>query len=452
MATRIKQGHTTWGLDIDNDGIRTYTITFLVIGDKTDGPYNAVRTVGLPRNGDIWSFLGDTDQWAFCTAYRRVKQRASEGPNTQFEVEFKFTNLPVKKCQDVQIDNPLLERMKIAGSYVKYMEEGINDRFEHPIVSSSWERLRGQQNEWDANRAQITIEQNVLFLELELFSWLIDCVNDRQMWGLRERCIKLSSVTWEERYYGQCFKYFNRKFTFDVNAKSWDRDLQDTGTKVLKGHWTAEKHWKLERIAGERPNSWNPGHFIAATDYKGNPINVVLNGRGLPAGVCVDDDDPVAVASDDTIYYVQWGGIAGLTCTGVFPADIRFWVKRTGAPIPTILFTPPWVATTTYAAGEIIKRNGVLYIALSKSFGVDPEKSVLNWASLPTGLTDRGAWSPLNTYSPGDYVRANTIGSAPATGTGSLSACTVTGIGKIHVEKYLQANLFILGVPAIIGH
>lgn len=329
------------------------------------------------------------------------------------------------------------------------MEEGITDRFGNPITTSSWERFRGQQNEWDANRPQVKIVQNVSLLEVELFTWMVDCVNDRPLWGLPPRCVKLSNVSWEEKFYGQCYKYFTRTLEFDLNRKTWDRKFLDESNKVLKGRWTTDHHWSLENVNGLPPDYRNPAHFIQFTDFSGNPITGVLNGYGLPAGVCVDNiptNLQLVLPSPVFIYY------SNTPLSGTSVNDELVWAVW--KPIEEITSSQaingpyyPWLSTIRYEKGNVATRGGGLYLALAESYGEDPTFSQqTNWKLLPSGLSNETTYNSATTYALGDYVQKACVESG--TGTG-VSMQTVAGYRK--VEKYFQANFFLLEVPVIIG-
>ena len=66
-------GPQTWSAQRDDDGHRTYMITFRVEGSPGtsptqidgDGPEQVTNASGLPKVGDAWSYGTDNDPWAF---------------------------------------------------------------------------------------------------------------------------------------------------------------------------------------------------------------------------------------------------------------------------------------------------------------------------------------------------------------------------------------------------
>lgn len=287
MATQLL-GPTEWSMSRDDDGNREYKITHLIKCDPTDGPYNALQTIGLPQPGDPWNFDGDSDPWATCKQNATVTPKKTEEPNLFFTITQTFsTKADEKRCKDQQIEEPLLEPQKVSGAGNTYQEEGTYDRNGEPIASSSHELFKGPQNEWDANRPSVKIEQNVADLELALCTSMQDTLNDSTLWGVPARCIKLSKFSWERKFYGACYVYYTRVFEFDIRFEGFDRDLLDEGTKALNGRWNANGDWELVPINGSLPNPDNPAHFQRFKDRNGENCTVVLNGLGNPA-----TDDP----------------------------------------------------------------------------------------------------------------------------------------------------------------
>jgi hypothetical protein len=105
---------------------------------------------------------------------------------------------------------------------------------------------------------------NVATDMLATFTPMVDTVNDRNLWGMPPRCIKLSNVPWSRKLYSLCTFFRAYSFQFDVNFESFDRDLADEGTRIL----------------GPNGDPFNPEHFIAYKDASGELAHVVLDGSG----------------------------------------------------------------------------------------------------------------------------------------------------------------------------
>jgi len=289
-------GPVKWEMQRDNDGYRDYKVTYLIRCDSSqEGPAQVLECPDLPQPGYQYICQADADPWAWCKLDTKITQMTSREPGYWWEAEVLFSTKPDgKRCKDQQIDDPLMVPDRISGGFTKYQEEATQDLFGNPITNSAWELFHGPQNEWDKGRPSVKIAMNRAQLQLALLSQMQDTVNGAPLWGLPPRCIKLSNTSWEKKYYGSCFPYYEISLEFDIRFETFDRDLLDEGTKVLHGHWDGKNKgtWIIDNIGGNYytgtpPNPANPQHYDRFTDRQGNQANVILNGHGLPAGVQV---------------------------------------------------------------------------------------------------------------------------------------------------------------------
>lgn len=296
--TTIYRGVVECTRETDAEGYRTFHVTYQVESDsKLDGPQTVADTEGIPSAGDIYQFGNESDEWAVCLATgseRRAPSNKSTGPARFWYVERHFSNKPVspqqQRCQDTQITDPMQEPAKVSWGSIHEKEEATRDRFGQRILNSAHEVVRGAQNEWPVSNSKFSIEQNVANLERELCESMRNGVNAFWIWGYPPRTVRLADFDADKLYYGNCYRYFKRKFHFEVKWKGWDRDLLDEGKKVLKGHWsnasgtgTTPASWILDDIDGMPPDPDNPSHFIRYQDRHGNVTSVVLDGEGKPA-------------------------------------------------------------------------------------------------------------------------------------------------------------------------
>jgi len=332
MATR-NLGPIDWSVERDNEGYRTYKITFKIESDSgLDGPANVLQTPGLPIPGNYWEHFNDIDIYVWLrpdASVRRLNQ--DDGKGRFWTIEMTYSNKPdssQKKCSDETIDDPLLEPQEISGDFIKYTEEATHDRFGNPIVNSAHEQIRGPQVEFDSNRSQIKIKQNVPLLEIELFGPMVDTLNDAPLWGLPARCIKLSSAPWERKFHGQCQVYYTRTLTFDTFAKKdangdlvsgFDRELLDEGTKVLRGDWDRDPdsvtYTDYVVVDGADPS--NPSDFIRFKDWNGENSRVILDGAGMPVDTGLGTSTGGPSASEPGIIRVEKYGESNFLLLGI---------------------------------------------------------------------------------------------------------------------------------------
>lgn len=313
MATTTT-GPRSWSMERDDEGHRTYKVKYFVQSDlSTDGPAAVLATSGLPQLGDPYLQDGDFDNWATCRQTCTITPIVTNEPNYWWEIEVTFSTKPdEKRCKDQQIEDPLLIPDRLSGGFTRYTEEAAYNANSLPIINSALEQLRGPQVEFDRNRPSVKIEQNVTSLQLSLVSSLVDTVNDSPLWGLPPRCIKLSNVSWERKFYGSCYLYYTRNLEFEVRypdpnipagTGGFDRLVMDEGSKALSGEWERPLGtepqpptglWVLKNINNVPPNPLNPAHFQRFKDYDGNYCRVVLDGTGKPAGANVRNGQPGA--------------------------------------------------------------------------------------------------------------------------------------------------------------
>lgn len=336
MALTLR-GPVSRTLVVDDDGFKEYTIVYRLEGDdKRDGPNQALLTAGLPLPGSMYNLGNDIDPWAFCKPNTRVTEVEPVEGGRFFLIEKYFTTRPINRCHTTSVSNPLLEPQKVSGGFTRFTEEATKDRFGVKIMTSSFELIRGPQVEFDNSRPTVRIEQNVPFLGLTMLATMRDTVNDRPLWGMPARCIKLSGVTWNYLYYGQCLVYAKRVLDFEINTDTWDRSVLDEGTKALSGHWDPEtgnyvldpvrdapggewvpgiwepgieENWVPDAGASPNPNKNNPSHFIRFKDKNGENARVLLC-DGIPFNP--PKDETTDACSECSIAPFRWA-VFGLT-------------------------------------------------------------------------------------------------------------------------------------------
>lgn len=458
-------GHISWSGSRDNEGGRSYTITYRVESDDhLDGPSTVRATPGLPLVGAMWAVDNDFDPWAFCSPAHTITQ--SEEGELYWDVTLNFaTPKPLggsgppegtqRRCNDSEVENPLAEPPRLSFGSTKYSEEAPFDRFGGAIASSSFEPFRGQVNEWDANRTSIRIEMNVAtFAQCALAFSMRDCVNALPLWGYPVRCVKLSSVTADRKYYGTCFEYFTLTLDFDGDSRTWDRFIADEGYQALKGTWDGTTgEYVLGRIGtggdAKLPNRKNPTHFTRMKDREGNDAKVVLNGYGLPGGAIIrvdnagnDDLDPLDYGWDNSRYIKV--GSPGIDPRSPQVAGRDRWLPIVNHGQFDFPSPPQWFEGVLYRPGSVVFTAAGNFVALADNISDVPPSD--NWLSMPDPLIDRGAWVAEDSYNLGDTVLPLNASDTPVV-IGTTSYRFQTRIGSIYVQKYAEANFLFLGIP-----
>lgn len=298
-------GPAEWSMTRDENGFRTYKAKYLVRSNYSDGPAIVSQTPGLPIPGSAWSIGSDFDPYVWCRFDASYSPLVKNEKGRDWLCEFTFSNKPygkgVQRCNDTPTSDPIFEPQKVSGSFVKYTEEATFDVNGNPLQTSAYEPLRGPQVEFDKNRPQVTIEQNVLDLQLALCASMVDTVNDASLWGFPTRCIKLSEFSWDRHFQGSCYVYYTRKFTFDIRYETFDRYVLDEGTMVKRGKWDKDpksltyKNYVLAPGLGESGAIFQ-GDIIRYKDWNGENASVILDGHGRPW----DPDNSTTGTGDDS--------------------------------------------------------------------------------------------------------------------------------------------------------
>lgn len=426
MATTLwpsdNPGPTNWTVTRDAEGHREYKIMFQVKADSQFvGPNEVLNTAGLPQVGDQWALGDDADEFAWCLPTAKASPRLTKEANYFWDTEHTFSTKPPaadkQRCNDTQIEDPLLEPQKISGSFTETKWEASTNRFGVPITTSSWEQIRGPQVEFDITKPTVKIEQNVPVLALPVLARMGNTVNAFPLWGMAPRHIKLSKISYERKFFGKCSVYFTRSLEFDIDTSTagFDRDVLDEGTKVLNGHWDATTgEWVLDNIDGAAPDPTNPKHFIRFKDKNGENARVVLNGAGLPAGV-------VTASGNFFVLYVE-------ASTGVPPPNPGIW-KQLSEPSFDL-----WDGSVTYHTGDVVITNAdqIYWIALSSNTSQFPTAGSAFWQALGSSFVYQGTYDNATNYNSGDVVES----------------LTSTEAGKRHIEFYDESDFLLLGIPA----
>jgi hypothetical protein len=290
----------------DADGNREYELDILVKRDSvSDGPFAVLSTPALPLIGSAWSFGNDFDGWAYCTPEVSIAPyKFTDEPNYYWKLGYKFsTKSETKRCQEATIEDPLLEPQNVSGSFNISQRLTEKDRNGTRITNSN--KREGIKIEVDTGNPTVTIEQNVASLGLSSFAAMVQTVNDRELWGLAKRKIKLSSASWQRKMYGVCSYYYTRRFEFEVKYDGWDyTDIVDKGRYCLRGSWSKEKDgngahtWTQDPLIS--PTSWwdfnGDGYLMLAKSPEDEPEECLLDGSG---GRWADVDNPKFITAPE---------------------------------------------------------------------------------------------------------------------------------------------------------
>lgn len=231
-------GRSHWEGEVTTEGHRVWHVRHKIrSNDPLDGPQVVLSCAGLPTIGSTYAFGNDVDDWAYCYPDAKIQMVDAKDDNTKtWTVDQRFSTLPLQRCNLTPMTDPVLEPQRVGGSFIKFLKAAVRDRYGLAITSSSWELFRGREVEFESSQPTVWVEQNVSNLGLNVFTQYVDAVNDSVLWGMNPRCVKLGNVTWERKQFGTCSYYYTRRFEFSIDFNTFDRYVQDEGTRVLNGH------------------------------------------------------------------------------------------------------------------------------------------------------------------------------------------------------------------------
>jgi hypothetical protein len=264
-------GIESWSSQSTNLGALRYDIAFRVeTSDPLDGPTIVMNAPGLPAIGSYWDYGNDVNQWAFCSPERRVKPLYIGERCKVWRAECIFETynpggggFTEQRCNSTTIDNPLLEPIKVSGSFLKYTRRATRDRNNKVIKNYDHSPFKGSEVDFDTGHWTVRIGMNLSALPSP-FAPSINQLNDATLWGAAPRCVKFSGAAFTRLYYGVCTAYYFAEYDFEVNSETFDRWIQPWCYRKLK----------------DGGNVNNPKDFEAITDEKGNPTGNILKSDG----------------------------------------------------------------------------------------------------------------------------------------------------------------------------
>jgi hypothetical protein len=303
-------GPVAWRAEQDDDGFRTYRVTSRVKAGITESPAAVMLASGLPAIGSPFRITGFTgyDDWVWCRPEMSitVDQEKPGDPAAYYLVENVYSDKweqgKSKRCNNTPVGDPLLEPMKVSGSFVRAQWEAKYDKDGVRLVTSANEPITGPGVTFDYVKPTVRIEQNVANLGLSTFASMVNTVNAYPLWGCPARCIKLANAPWERKVYGSCYFFYTRTFEFEVDVYNkdkngsligHDREVYDSGSMCLRGQWmtdsTTADYGKYKILADQ--TSTDPAtiladpqyYFQAYKDMNNEHTRVFLDGHGRPA-------------------------------------------------------------------------------------------------------------------------------------------------------------------------
>lgn len=225
----------------DPEQHRQYTSIYEVITDDVnDGPLTVVNASGVPAYRSTYTWGNDSDPWCFCNSITASIRDVKE-TRRLWTLTLVHSTRPATRCADTKIEDPLMEPLRVRGSFSQFSKPAEKDRNSKAIRNSVDEPFVPA-IEIDDSRKILYIQRNTRVISLSQWCDFSDSVNSNAMWGLDARCIKLNQWDWEVLYYGTCDWYVSHQWEFHMQYdkekaeySKWNHRPLDVGFRYLDG-------------------------------------------------------------------------------------------------------------------------------------------------------------------------------------------------------------------------
>lgn len=233
---------------------------------------------------------------------------------------------------------------------------------------------------------------------------MTDGFNWRNIWTSATKYAEADIVIYGGRVY-ICTQHHTSQSTFDANIADWAVYSESIS---WDGDWQAATRYGIGDLVRYNGIVYEclEGHTSANTT------------NGLEADqskwqIFFSNIDFQGDYASDTRYrvndLVKYGGSIFRCTSGHTSAAEGIDNSKFTIEFPGFNFSDRWDATTYYAQGDLVVHGGYIYYSKTNNYGVNPDEdqyvSGVNWEVLSRAARFRGNWSSAETYSTGDVVR-----------------------------------------------
>lgn len=214
--------------DADDEGNRSYTVVYAVwTSDPTDGPILVRSALGLTYQSS-YAFYGESDPGAYFSRVKSVRKNGeSQEGRKEWRATVEYSTKAKKRCDEQQIDDPLLQPEKRSGTFVQAQVPLIKDIFGNAYTNSAlhpyFDVLK------DDSRPTLVVSKNFPLSHVGTLLSYKDAVNTDTFYGKPKRTWKVQRCSWEEVFLGSCQPYAACTLEFEHNPDTWDFERVDAG-------------------------------------------------------------------------------------------------------------------------------------------------------------------------------------------------------------------------------
>lgn len=224
-VTSVQEAWESRTSNVDKDGVRTYTRTYIVQTDlSTDGAGVVREAAGIPKRGDVYATDYEIDLGVKCIE-KEAKNDGEWPCKWMVEVKYSSSWADTAKTDENPLSRPVDESWGNA-PFQEVIEKDIDDFI---VANSAYERYDPPITR-DANRLTLTLKKNIQAFAPDFYAtYLNPCsVNDSGFWGFGAGKVKVKSITATKKYEGQT-TYDEVTATFEINDAGWDAEILDAG-------------------------------------------------------------------------------------------------------------------------------------------------------------------------------------------------------------------------------
>lgn len=212
---------------VDGEGNRTYGVTWAIWTDvATVGPIAVRNALGLTYSS-YYQFYDEQDLGAFFDGVDVQGINLDQSGRLRRYATVKYTTRPKKRCDEAQIDNPLLQPEKRSGSFAQFQTPLVKDIFGAAYTNAAGHPLFDAVK--DDSRPSLVIQKNFPLSHLPVLWSYRDAVNIDTFYGKPKRQWKVMRIAWDEVFLGTCASYAAVTLEFQHDPDMWDFEHVNAG-------------------------------------------------------------------------------------------------------------------------------------------------------------------------------------------------------------------------------
>ncbi len=233
---------------------------------------------------------------------------------------------------------------------------------------------------------------------------MTDGFNWRNNWSPSTKYAESDIVIYGGRVY-LCVQHHTSQSTFDANISDW---VVYSETLSWDGDWQVNTRYGIGDVV-----RYNGIVYQCIEGHTSSNIDSGLEADQSKWEILYENVEYVGEWSTSTRYrandLVKYGGSIFRCTTGHISGTAGISNGHFVLEFPGFNYSDTWSAEDYYAIGDVVRHGGFLYYSKTNNFNINPNDdqyiAAANWAILARATRFRGNWSETAQYSTGDVVR-----------------------------------------------